>query len=153
MVLDRSHPRVYFSNLMPLFCPASLVAYVWNFVYHVLARFGSHSLRFPCVHGFAIHYGQFRDKPSLCLKLKLSFEALLQHHFTLPWSSSATKSTLHQARYWEAPQVTCRPHPSCYLYSSSTRRYVCTRFPAKTYSYVSSKATRSQSKKKICILP
>lgn len=63
MVLDRPHPRVYFSKHMPSFCPSRLVAYFWNSVYHVLARLGSHSLRFSCIHGFAIHHGQSRDNP------------------------------------------------------------------------------------------
>lgn len=77
MVLDRTHPRVHFSKHMPSFCPTCLVAYFRSFVYHVLARLGSHSLRFSCIHGFAIHHGQSYDKPSLRVKLKLSFEALL----------------------------------------------------------------------------
>lgn len=58
MVLNRTYPRVYFSKLMPPFRPSRLVAYLCHFVHHVLARFGSRSLRFSCVYGFAIHYGQ-----------------------------------------------------------------------------------------------
>ena len=92
-------------------------------------------------------------RPLLCMQLKLSLEAFLQHHITLPGPSSATESALHQARYREAPQVTRRPHPSCYLYSSPARRHVCTHFPTKAYSHLSSKATRTHIKKKICLFP
>ena len=65
MVLDRAYPRVHFSKHMPPFYPSCLVAYFWDSVYHVLARFGSHSFRFSCVHGFAIYHGQSCDNPDL----------------------------------------------------------------------------------------